>query len=194
VKMDTKKIVSSPSVKTSPTRELRRRREKRWYELLNLDLLLTVLHRTFLHPFVAWVAVLCLRATVTPVTDRVFIATTVYAVFLTFLALAKVLNDRLAYGIPRDVVGLDEEVVVVTGGASGLGKLIAQIYGMRGANVAVLDVKGFADVDGWDGLTNVEYYQCDIVNRSQVEASARRIVEDVGALSISLEIVMFIYS
>ncbi|OXV08313.1 hypothetical protein Egran_03926 [Elaphomyces granulatus] len=154
-------------------------RKWKWHDHLTLDVLLTVLRRTFLHPFVAWVVVLCLRAQVTPVTDPAFIIATGYAVFLTLLAAARLFNDRFAYGIPREV-DLEEEVIVVTGGASGLGQLIAQIYGMRGATVAVLDIKEVADLDGWDELSNVEYYKCDVGNRHEVEAIARRIEDDLG--------------
>lgn len=154
--------------------------ERKWHDHLTLDVFLTVLRRTFLHPFVAWVVVLCLRAQVTPVTDPAFIIATGYAFFLTLLAAAKVFNDRIAYGIPREVDLEEEEVIVVTGGASGLGKLIAQIYGMQGASVAVLDTSEFVDLDGWDGLSNVEYYKCDVGNRHEVEAISGRIKDDVS--------------
>lgn len=68
---------------------------------------------------------------------------------------------------------------MITGGASGLGLLIARIYGLRGVSVAVLDVKEVAEVDGWDEISGVEYYQCDIGNRKEVEKTARRIEKDV---------------
>lgn len=121
---------------------------------------------------------LSLRAQVTPYTDRAFIFATGYAVFLTLLAMAKTVNRRIAYGLPR-TVDLSEEVVVITGGASGLGLLIARVYGLRGVSVAVLDVKEVADVEGWDESSGVEYYQCDIGNRKEVEGTARRIEKDV---------------
>jgi len=81
---------------------------------------------------------------------------------------------------------------VVTGGASGLGLLIAEIYGMRGVSVAVLDVKEIgdgegrgADSTGWSEMRGVEYYRCDVGDRAQVEEAARRIEADVRVVSRS---------
>ena len=49
------------------------------------------------------------------------------------------LSDRYAYGQPREV-NLSDEVVVITGGKGGLGGCIAEVYGMKGVRVAVLDI------------------------------------------------------
>lgn len=67
----------------------------------------------------------------------------------------------------------------MTGGASGLGLLIARIYGLRGVSVAVLDIKAESDIEGWEEVTGVNYYQCDIAEREEVEKTARRITEEV---------------
>lgn len=155
-----------------------------WHQTLTLDLLLRVLNRTLLHPWVAWIGVLSLRAQVTPYTDTAFILATGYAVFLTALAVARVFNRRVAYGVPR-AVEASEEVVVVTGGASGLGLLIARIYGMRGWSVAVLDVKDMHELKGtWEEMAGVDYYRCDIGDREEVERTARRIEVEVCSVSL----------
>lgn len=93
------------------------------------------------------------------------------------------LNRRIAYGIPRDVEP-SHEVIVITGGGSGLGQLIAQIYGMRGASVAVLDIKEVSEVEGWDELSGVEYYKCDVGNRKALEMTAKTIEDDVSLFTI----------
>lgn len=150
-----------------------------WYHHLTLDLLLQVLNRTFFHPFVAWIIPLCLRAQATPYSHPAFISTTAYAILLTFLTGLSILNRRVAYGPPRNVE-LGEEVVVVAGGASGLGLLIAGFYGMRGVSVAVLDIKKEEEVgEGFQELPSVEYYQCDVGSREEVEAVAGSITKDV---------------
>lgn len=75
---------------------------------------------------------------------------------------------------------LSEEVVVVTGGASGLGLLIARIYGLRGVSVAVLDIKEVGEIEeGWEEGSGVEYYRCDIGNRREAEWVMGKIREDV---------------
>ncbi|RHZ56735.1 hypothetical protein CDV55_104300 [Aspergillus turcosus] len=157
--------------------------DKGWLEHLTLDLVLTVLNRTLFHPFVAWVGVLSLRAQATPYTHISFMIATGYAVFLTILAVARAMNQRLAHGLPRPV-DLSEEVIVVTGGASGLGLLIARIYGLRGVSVAVLDIKAESDIEGWEEVTGVDYYQCDISDREDVEKTARRITEELGTPTV----------
>ncbi|GAM39664.1 hypothetical protein TCE0_034f11394 [Talaromyces pinophilus] len=166
------KIATTPRLSTP-------RPAQKWYEHFNLDLIIKVLNQTFLHPFVAWIVVLCLRAQVTPTDHPAWIAAVAYASFLTLLTAANMLNRRLAYGLPREVEP-SHEVIVITGGGSGLGQLIAQIYGMRGASVAVLDIKEVSEVDGWDELSGVEYYQCDVGNRKALEMTAKKIEEDLG--------------
>ena len=118
---------------------------------------------------------LCLRAQVTPTTDLAFILATGYAVSLTVVAMAGVVNARVAYGLPR-TVELSEEVVVITGGASGLGLLIAEIYAMRGVGVAVLDLKDEREVEICEG---VEYYTCDVGRREVLEGVLKRIEGEV---------------
>ncbi|KAG2418378.1 hypothetical protein HFD88_001479 [Aspergillus terreus] len=154
-----------------------------WYKHLTIDLLLAVLNRTLLHPWVAWIAVLSLRAQATPYAHPAFVLATTYAVVLTLLAVARVINRRIAYGLPRPV-DLGDEVVVVTGGASGLGLLIARIYGLRGVSVAVLDVKDVGGVEGWEDGAGVEYYRCDIADRAQLEATVERIEKELGTPTV----------
>ncbi|KAK1141227.1 hypothetical protein N8T08_009266 [Aspergillus melleus] len=154
------------------------------YDAFTLDLVLRVLNRTLLHPWVAWVLVLCLRAQVTPYSDPAFLIATGYATILTALTALRFLNRRVAYGGPRSV-DPSHEVVIVTGGASGLGLLIARVYGLRGASVAVLDVKDEEKLKGCLGeCPGVDYYRCDIGVREEVEGVARRIEKELGSPTV----------
>src|SRR6266487_361095 len=76
---------------------------------LTLDLVLHVLHRTILHPFIAWLIPLCLRAQATPYSHPSFTVTTAYAILVTGLCVLGIANQRFAYGRPRNV-DLSEEV------------------------------------------------------------------------------------
>lgn len=87
-----------------------------------------------------------------------------------------IVNKRLAYGLPREL-NWDDEVVVITGGAGGLGKILAEIYGMRGASVAILDVA--EPVQGSEGLAGVQTYRCDVGDPSAVEKAKTQIEKDV---------------
>ncbi|KKK12014.1 hypothetical protein P175DRAFT_0536298 [Aspergillus ochraceoroseus IBT 24754] len=158
-------------------------RETQWYEHLTLDLFVTALNHTILHPFVAWVIVLCLRAQAYRYTHPAFITAAAYAAFLSLLHAASGVSDRIGFGLPRDV-DRSEEVVVITGGASGLGLLVARIYGLRGVSVAVLDVKAEAEIEGWEEVCGVDYYQCDVGDRVQVEETAKKIEKDLGTPTV----------
>ena len=73
----------------------------------------------------------------------------------------------------------EDEVVVITGGGSGLGECLAEIYGFRGVSVAVLD-KRLGQWDREEGA--VRGYRCDVGNREDAERAWQRIVEDVSCL------------
>lgn len=152
-----------------------RQNQQSWWSIITVDLLLKVGGRTILHPFVAWMIPLSLRAQATPYHHLSFQISTAYALFLTIVYVLSVLNRRIAYGLSRSV-DLSEEVIVITGGASGLGLLIADFYAMRGASVAVLDVKPKNALQESKGIT---YYLCDVGDSEQVHRTAKNIKEDV---------------
>ncbi|KAH6724502.1 hypothetical protein DL95DRAFT_325521 [Leptodontidium sp. 2 PMI_412] len=154
-------------------------RELSWAKPLSIDLLLKVLNVTFLHPFVAWMIPLCMRAQVMPWTATAMQISIGYASFLTAMFFLGVLNRQIAYSKPR-TVDFSEEVIVVTGGASGLGLLIAEVYGMRGATVAVLDVK---DLEAGEAR-GVSVYKCDVGDKEQVAKVAVEIERDLGTPTI----------
>jgi hypothetical protein len=147
--------------------------------LFTIDTLLNILQKSLLNPFIAWILVLCLRAQVTPLSHPSWILTVTYAISLTTLWVLRKINERVAHGVPR-TVDFENEVVVITGGASGLGLLIAQNYGMRGASVAVLDVRDLGEeaVEEAFGV-GVLYVRCDVGNRVEVESAKGRIVAEV---------------
>lgn len=148
---------------------------------ITLDLLLHVLRKTLFHPFIAWLVPLCLRAQATPVTHPSFLITAAYAVCLSLVFILSVFNKRLAYGIPRNV-RLGEEVVIVAGGGSGLGRVIAEMYAMRGVSVAVLDIKNAAA----DKESSAEYYTCDLGDRERVVETYNKIQNEVHYFFITI--------
>jgi hypothetical protein len=152
------------------------RKIRPWHSHLTVDLLYTVLLRTFLHPFFAWMIPLSLRAVTVPYEYLSMRLAIGYASVLTFIYILSYINHRIAFGLPREV-NLDEEIIVITGGASGLGRIVAEIFAMRGTTVAVLDVKKWED----QGVPGVSHYLCDVGDRKQVDASAKKIRDDVCA-------------
>ncbi|KAH6885889.1 hypothetical protein B0T10DRAFT_408537 [Thelonectria olida] len=150
-----------------------------WFAPLSVDLILKVLNTTLLHPFVAWIIPLCFRAQTVKWEAPPMLISIAWATFLTVCWMAGVINQRIAHGIPRDV-DLGEEVIVITGGASGLGLLVAEVYGMRGASVAVLDVNEMENTEA----RGVTYYKCDVSNKAQVAKVAVEIEKDLGTPTV----------
>ncbi|KAI9807157.1 MAG: hypothetical protein M1825_005875 [Sarcosagium campestre] len=155
-------------------------REKRWHNYITVDLLVLVLQRSAFHPFVAWMVPLCFRAVGTPYHHRSIRLSIAYAILVSLYAVFAIANKRLAYG-PARRVDLSKEVIVITGGASGLGALIAEVYAMRGASVAVLDI---SDIEGEERAGGVEFYRCDVGDKAQIEKAAAQIEEDLGTPTI----------
>ena len=65
---------------------------------------------------------------------------------------------------------------MITGGASGLGRCLAEIYALRGSTVAVIDIQ---DAEGSNHIENVRYYQCDVGDMSAVANTWGQITEEV---------------
>ncbi|KAJ4307008.1 hypothetical protein N0V88_000382 [Collariella sp. IMI 366227] len=145
-----------------------------WFAPLSIDLIVKVFKTTFFHPFIAWIIPLCFRAQNMFWDAPPMLVSIGWAAFITLCWIGGVINDRLANGVPREV-DLSEEVIVITGGASGLGLLIAEVYGMRGATVAVLDV---AEMENGEAR-GVTYYKCDVSDKEQIARVAAQIEKEV---------------
>ena len=150
--------------------------EKSWHAYITIDLLAHVLARSIFHPFIAWLIPLCLRSLSYPTSHPHFKYTCLYAAFITLLAVLRKVDKRLAWGPPRKM-DWEREVVVITGGASGLGKVMAEMYGMRGVSVAVLDVR--VPEERSEALEHVRFYKCDVSSLEEVRRARGQIEEDV---------------
>jgi len=68
-----------------------------------------------------------------------------------------------------------EQIVLVTGGASGIGELLANTLAVRNVNVVVLDVNPIITEN-----YNITYYKCDVSKWEEVEAVSKKIIEEIG--------------
>jgi hypothetical protein len=150
--------------------------EKPWHAYITIDLLALVLARSVFHPYIAWLVPLCLRSLSYSYSHPHFKYACVYATCVTVFALLHMLDKRLAWGPPRKL-NWDEEVVVITGGAGGLGKVLAETYGMRGVSVAVLDIREPEEQN--EALENVRFYKCDISSIADVQKARISVEKDV---------------
>ncbi|KAF2704416.1 NAD(P)-binding protein [Pleomassaria siparia CBS 279.74] len=157
------------------------RTDEPWYHYLTIDIIWKVLGYTLFHPWTSWILVLCLRAQLTPYEALEMKISMAWALAMSTIGVFNIISERVAYGRAREV-DLSEEVIVITGGVEGLGGLLAETYGMRSANVAVLDTKEISNEEGEE--KGILYYKCDVSDAKQVEAVAAEIVEDLGVPTI----------
>ncbi len=76
-----------------------------------------------------------------------------------------------------DWLGLADETVIVTGGASGLGRSIVVALRAAGARVASFDV---TTTDGVDPDTGAHLFTVDVTDPDAVEATVARVCAEVG--------------
>jgi NAD(P)-dependent dehydrogenase (short-subunit alcohol dehydrogenase family) len=147
-----------------------KRPEKLWYQHLTLDLIVYVLGRSIFHPAIVYIFYLCIAALHRHRTPVAYY-TLYWATFLLVVAGLKWLDYRITHGKPRKM-DWENEVVVVTGGGSGLGRVIAEMYAIRGISTAILDIKE-ADpeaidlIDGGNG--SLQWFWCDVSDKDGVD-------------------------
>lgn len=162
---------------TMPSTSLKSAPDKLLLSHLTLDLLVHVLQNSLLHPFIAWLIPLCLRSLSIPYSHPHFRYACLYATFITVLAVLQRIDRRLAWGAPRKL-DWENEVVVITGGAGGLGRVLAEMFGRRGVSVAVLDVRE-PEERGSEGWQNCCFYKCDVGDPEAVLKVKGEIEKDV---------------
>lgn len=75
------------------------------------------------------------------------------------------------------------DIVLVTGGASGLGKEITMLFHRTGAKVVVFDIN-LPDISGPDYVPDVHYFVCDVSNKDQIREQAKVVSEIIGTVTI----------
>lgn len=88
-------------------------------------------------------------------------------------------RNRESFLFRNPLLDWSEQIVVITGGASGVGELLANTLAVRNVTVVVLDVKPIV-IENY----NISYYRCDVSDWEQVEAVARIVTEEVGQPTI----------
>jgi hypothetical protein len=117
---------------------------------------------------------LCLLALSKPLS----LTPVIVVVWYTALYTLTTLNTRLGNGAARRIVWRDQ-IAVITGGAGGLGWLMAKILELRGATVVVWDIKA---PDEWvedEDEEGVKWYKVDVGNAAEVEKAYEKVVDDV---------------
>ena len=84
---------------------------------------------------------------------------------------------------------LEGKIAVVTGGARGIGKVVAGHLAMMGADVAIVDVleremNETAELIAKEHGVNARAYRCDVTNADEVGAVIEKIAGDFGGLDV----------
>ncbi|KAI5305969.1 hypothetical protein KEM55_008776 [Ascosphaera atra] len=149
---------------------------------LTIDDLVNALLKTIFNPYLAWVLPAITLALKRDVRNSYFLAFTAYEALLLLIVYLSELNNTIAYGRPRRM-DWEREVVLVAGGASGVGWEIARMYAEKGVKVAVVDIQRPAEGFAAES-ENLRVYECDVSDVSRLEEVAEQIRDDLGTPTI----------
>ncbi|MDE1995900.1 MAG: SDR family oxidoreductase [Rhizobiaceae bacterium] len=83
---------------------------------------------------------------------------------------------------------LKNRMVVVTGGASGIGETITRAFAANGARIAILDIQAEAGARLASTLSNyttkVDFYQCDLTDIDALKQAFDRIKAEIGPVAV----------
>jgi NAD(P)-dependent dehydrogenase (short-subunit alcohol dehydrogenase family) len=82
------------------------------------------------------------------------------------------------------MIGMSGKVALVTGGASGMGQIIARRLATQGARVAIFDVNEQALQDTAAEAENLNAFRCDISRLDEVEAKVAEVESQLGPLDL----------
>jgi len=154
-------------------------------EGLTADPILSLLNSTALNPFFTLLPILLARYTKKG-HNLSILHETAYGRLkkLFYLGLARWVSKALDAGAvnnwTRDRYEWSEEVVLITGGAGGIGGEVVKLLAVKGVRVVVLDVREME----FETPPNVHHYLCDITSPTAISTAAARIRTDIGAPTI----------
>lgn len=103
-------------------------------------------------------------------------------------ALLHVFMSGFRWILPSQRKSLRKEIALVTGAASGIGRLMALRLASKGCRVVIWDI----DSDGLEAVTKeieaagdvVHFYKCNLRDRNEIYKTAKKVREDIGEVSL----------
>jgi len=149
------------------------------FDSLDIDLFIKVFANTGFSPFFVMLIPTFYVFQGAKFTDPIVVVSSIYYVFVSLFWLTKwcsrlYSNQGSLFYAPRPFEWGDQ-IVVITGGSSGVGELLANTLAVKSVTVVVLDVKPIQTEN-----YNIAYYKCDVSKWEEVEAVSKKIVEEIG--------------
>ncbi|KAI0307095.1 retinal short-chain dehydrogenase/reductase [Multifurca ochricompacta] len=149
------------------------------FDSLDIDLVVKVLSHTAYSPFFLFLLPVFFFFQGHKLDDPPILITSAYFVLVSFFWLlkwyARLYRNQGSLLFGPGAVDWGEQIVLITGGASGVGELLANTLAVRNVTVVVLDIKPIVTEN-----YNITYYKCDITKWEEVEAVAKKVIEEVG--------------
>jgi len=86
------------------------------------------------------------------------------------------LNDAVTNNWVNDTYNWSKEVVVVTGGSDGIGKVIVQLLAEKGIKVAVMDVQDLT----YTAPPSVRYFHVDLASKASIDSACAAVKSHFG--------------
>lgn len=95
--------------------------------------------------------------------------------------------NKLFLDLSHLVVGMlfdpNNDIVLITGGSSGLGKELASLFHSTGAKTIVFDLN-IPELESDNYIDGVHYIKCDVSDPNQVREEGNRVNEEIGVITI----------
>ncbi|KAF9569259.1 NAD(P)-binding protein [Agrocybe pediades] len=153
------------------------------FDNLDIDLVMQVLANTAFSPFFVFFIPIFYIFQGAKMDDRLVVLSFLYyvaiSVFWFLKWYSKLYRNQGSLLMRPKPMEWSEEIVIVTGGASGIGELLANTLAVRNVTVVVLDVNPIVTEN-----YNIAYYKCDVSKWEEVEAVSKKIIEEIGEPTI----------
>ncbi|KAG8805586.1 hypothetical protein FRC17_005446 [Serendipita sp. 399] len=149
------------------------------FDHLDLDLVVKVASHTVFSPFFTFFVPLIYKGVGHSWTDTTLLIPSLWFLLMTVIWFLRFVANKWRNAGTPGKLDWGDQVIVITGGSSGVGALLAETLAMRQCTVAVLDLKPI-DTEN----DNINYYKCDIRNGKAVEAVAKQIDKELGPPTI----------
>ncbi|WVQ73872.1 hypothetical protein IAR50_003453 [Cryptococcus sp. DSM 104548] len=168
------------STEMAPDGRLDDREPHMVFDTVDLDVVVKVFSKTLFSPmFVVFLPLTFLSQVGS--SHPAFIASCVWTAIICLLALFqhvdRIYSNQATWLLAPPKLRWEDQVVLITGGGSGIGALLAETLAMRNVSVVVLT----KDAPQYETINeNIYTYTCDVSDFKAVQKVAERIREEVG--------------